>query len=329
MLKNKYNIAVVGATGLIGRTFLKVLSEYSFPIGTLRIFASDSSEGKLLNFKDTAIAVERLSERCFKNTDIVFFSAGKQVSLDWAEKAEKDGALVIDNSSAFRMKIGVPLTVPEINVCNPLTGRIIACPDSVTIQCVLPLSALNAAYGLKRVNYCTYESVSGSGKKGVSDLFKTEYGFTPNFYPYNISKTCIPKIGEFSEYGYTEKEIKIINETKKILRLPKLKVSATCIRVPVEKCHGVTVSAEFVRPYNLAEVFGILKKQKSLKVLEIPEIPLSVTAAGSDTVYVGRIRNDVASKNGIIFYAVADNTRKGSATNAVQIALKLIEDNLL
>lgn len=327
-MKN-YNVAVVGATGLVGSTFLKVLAEYKFPIKELTLFASERSAGKQVEFMGKTYTVKSLEKGCFNGIEIALFSAGGKVSEEWAPEAEKSGAVVIDNSSAWRMVDDCALIVPEINLKDFDTARkIVANPNCSTIQSVLPLKPLNEKFGLKRVVYTTYQAVSGSGQKGRDDLARTLRGEEPKFYPYNISQTCIPHIDVFTDNGYTKEEIKMVNETRKILHLPNLPVSATCVRVPVANAHAVSVMVELEKPFTIEEVRNAFASQDGIEVMDDVKnniYPISTVANGTDTVYVGRIRKDLSCENGLLFYAVSDNIRKGAAANAVQIAKGLIE----
>ena len=322
------SLAVVGATGLVGRTILKILEERDFPVKNIRLFASDKSAGKELLFRKKTVTVEKLCDGCFENCDIAIFSAGASVSAAWAEKAEKAGAYVIDNSSAWRRRDDCALVVPEINAAA-IRGkrRIIANPNCGTVQVVLPIFAIEREYGLKRASFVTFQAVSGSGKRGLDDLFATRNGEKPSFYPVDISETCLPKIGGFSTDGYTEEELKMIYETRKILSLPSLPVSATCVRVPVKNCHAVAASVVPEKPFTLSGIRNALKRQSGIKLLDDvgrDVFPTSAAADGKDEVFVGRIRRDLACDNGLLFYCVADNLRKGAALNAVQIAETLI-----
>lgn len=322
-----YNVAVVGATGLVGRTFLEVLEEYNFPINELKLYASSRSAGNIVNYRGKDYTIIELTEDAFDNTDIALFSAGGGVSKQYAPIAAKKGAIVIDNSSAWRMDENCSLIVPEINIEDAYKkSTIIANPNCSTIQSVLPLKALQDAFGLKKVVYTTYQSVSGSGQKGINDLNKCLNGEKNEFYPYDIANTCIPEIDEFLEDGYTKEEMKMVNETRKILHLPDLKVSATCIRVPVKACHGVMMQVELDKKFTLEEVREALKKQDGIILYDDVKnhiYPNSIVAKGQDKVYVGRIRYDIANENSILLYCVADNIRKGAAGNAVQIAMAL------
>lgn len=323
----KYNVAVVGATGLVGRTFLEVLEEYRFPIKELTLYASSKSVGKKVNYMGKEYIVEELTKDAFENIDIALFSAGGGVSKEYAPIAASKGAIVIDNSSAWRMNEECSLVVPEINIEDVYSkNNIIANPNCSTIQSVLPLKALKDKFGLKKVVYTSYQSVSGSGQKGVDDLNRCIKGEKNQFYPYDISKTCIPEIDEFLDDGYTKEEMKMVNETRKILHLPDLLVSATCIRVPVASCHGVMIQVELEKEFTIDEVKKALSSQEGIVLYDDPKkhiYPNSIVAKGQDKVYVGRIRKDLANENSILLYCVADNIRKGAAGNAVQIAMAL------
>lgn len=329
-MKKNYNFAIVGATGLVGRTFLKVLEEYKLPIASLRLFASKNSEGKKIIFEGKEYTVETLKEGVFRGTDFALFSAGSEISRLYAPQASQEGALVVDNSSCWRMNEECALIVPEINIADYKThGRIIANPNCSTIQSVLPLKPLDDLFGLKRIIYSTYQACSGSGKKGLDDLERCERGEKPLFYPYDISKTCIPEIDVFGDDGYSKEEMKMVNETRKILHHPSLKIAATCVRVPVPIAHGVMIAAEFERPVDVEKAREVLRNYEGIKVVDEPKkhiYPVSTLAAGNDYVYVGRIRKDLSSDNGLILYTVGDNVRKGAASNAVQIVKKIIEE---
>jgi aspartate-semialdehyde dehydrogenase len=326
----QYDFAVVGATGLVGRTFLKVIEEYQLPVRNLRLFASPKSVGKVLTCEGKEYVVEELKEGCFAGTDFALFSAGASVSKEWAPIAAAEGALVVDNSSCWRMDPDCSLIVPEINIDDYQgKSRIIANPNCSTIQSVVPLKPLDDAFHLKRIIFNTYQAVSGSGEKGIEDLARCRRGEKPQFYPYDISKTCIPEIDIFYDDGYSKEEMKMVNETHKILHHPEIRIAATCIRVPVEVAHGVSIAAEFEKPVSVEEARKALAAFEGIKVVDDPKnhlYPVSTMAAGNDTVYVGRIRKDLSCENGLLFYTVADNVRKGAASNAVQIVKKIIAE---
>lgn len=326
----KYNFAVVGATGLVGRTFLKVMEEYNLPINNLRLFASERSVGKTLVYAGKEYVVEPLKEGCFLGSDFALFSAGGGVSKDWAPVAAKEGAIVVDNSSYWRMDPNCALIVPEINIDDYKgKSRIIANPNCSTIQSVLPLKALDDEFHITKITYSTYQACSGSGIKGLTDLENTRKGEAPKFYPHNIAETCIPEIDVFGDDGYSKEEMKMVNETRKILHRDDIKISATCIRVPVAVGHGVLMQVEFEKPVDVVRAREVLAASEGIKVLDDPKnhvYPTSTVAKDNDTVYVGRIRKDLAVDNGLLLYSVADNVRKGAAANAVEIVKKIIEE---
>ena len=333
-MKKLYNVAVVGATGVVGSTFLKVLAEYHFPINNLVLLASSKSAGKVISYEGKDYVVEELGPDSFKGRtlDIALFSAGASVSLEYAPLAAKEGILVIDNSSAWRNDPTKALVVPEVNPEDITASGIIANPNCSTIQSIIPLKALDDKYCLKRVNYTTYQAVSGSGMKGILDLERTLKGEKNEFYPYEIAKTCIPEIDVFLDNGYTKEEMKMVNETRKMLHHPNLPISATCVRVPVFNSHGVSIVCELERDFELDDVRTLLKNYPGLVLVDDPKnhiYPVSTLATGNDLVYVGRIRRDLSRENSLIFYCVGDNIRKGAASNAVQIALYAINNNLL
>jgi aspartate-semialdehyde dehydrogenase len=267
-----YHFAVVGATGLVGRTFLKVMEEYHLPVGSLRLFASPKSVGKTLPYAGKDYPVEELKEGCFVGTDYALFSAGGEVSRVWGPLAVKEGATVIDNSSCWRMDEHCALIVPEINMADAAThSKLIANPNCSTIQSVLPLKPLDDAFILKRIIYSTYQACSGSGKRGLDDLERCEKGEAPQFYPYNIAKTCIPEIDVFFDDGYSKEEMKMVNETRKILHHPDLKIAATCVRVPVPVAHGVMIAAEFEKPVDVEKARALLKAYPGIKLVDDPK----------------------------------------------------------
>ena len=318
-------VAIVGATGLVGGTFLKVLEERDLGITDLLLFASSRSAGKKVNFRGKEYTVEELNEDSFKGRgiDIALFSAGGGTSLKYAPLAAQEGVLVIDNSSAWRMHEDVPLVVPEVNPEAALQHKgIIANPNCSTIQCMAPLKALEK-YGIKRVVYSTYQAVSGTGYKGVQDLEEGLKGNPPKTYPHQIVNNCLPHIDVFLEDGYTKEEKKMVDETRKILGLPNLPVTATCVRVPVMNSHSVSINVELENDFDIEEVKRELAQTNGMVLLDrVAEniYPLANDATGKDEVFVGRVRRDNSVKYGINLWTVADNIRKGAATNAVQIA---------
>lgn len=328
----KYNVAIVGATGLVGTTFLKVLAERDFPIENLYLMASAKSAGKEIEYRGKKVIVEELTENSFdKPIDFALFSAGGGTSLKFAPIAASKGVVVIDNSSAWRMDENVPLVVPEVNPDAAFRHKgIIANPNCSTIQSVVPLKVLDDLFTIKRVVYSTYQAVSGSGLKGIADLENGIKGEAPTNYPYPIAFNCLPHIDVFLDNGYTKEEEKMVKETRKILEKSDLRVTATCVRVPVMHGHSVSCNLEFEKPFDLEEVKkafenakGIILQDDTTKNL----YPMPLTAAGTDEVYVGRIRRDDSIENGLNIWIVADNIRKGAASNAVQIAELLISKN--
>ena len=318
-------IAIVGATGLVGTTFLKVLEERDLGITELYLFASAKSAGKKIEFKGREYVVRELTEKSFDlEIDIALFSAGGDISKKYAPIAAEKGILVIDNSSAWRMDEKVPLVVPEVNKEAAFKHMgIIANPNCSTIQCMLPLKVLSEKYGLKRVIYSTYQAVSGTGHKGIEDLQNGLKGLKAKTYPHDIVNNCLPHIDSFLDNGYTKEEMKMINETKKILSLPNLPVTATCVRVPVINSHSVSITAELENDFDIDEIKKDFADFEGIILIDEPQkniYPLAADATGQDKVLVGRVRRDFSKEKSINLWVVADNIRKGAATNAVQIA---------
>ncbi len=345
-----YVVAVVGATGLVGREMLRVLEERDFPVDELRPLASKRSAGAKLTFRGEEVVVKELREEEFDGVDIALFSAGAGVSREFAPKAAGRGAVVIDNSSAFRMDDDVPLVVPEVNPEDVWQHRgIIANPNCSTIQMVVALKPLADRYGIKRVVVATYQSVSGWGKEAVSQLWdEIKLVFDSNCGPdaekideilssadvnrvlaHPIAFNILPHIDVFSDKDYTKEEWKMINETKKIMHLPDILVSPTCVRVPSLRAHSEAVNVELKSPFSsIEEVKELLGNAAGVEVIDDPQLakyPLALSASGKNAVFVGRIRPDLTVKNGINMWVVADNLRKGAALNAVQIAEVLIK----
>ena len=330
----KYNVAVVGATGLVGQTFLKVLKERNFPIENLYLYASSRSAGKLINFngKDYTI-IELKDENIREDLDVALFSAGGDISLEFAPKFKAKGALVVDNSSAWRMNKDIPLVVPEANP-EALENHngIIANPNCSTIQVMPVLKVLHEKYGLKRVVYSTYQAVAGSGQKGIDDLEANLKGESSKGYPHQIAFNLIPHIDAFLDNGYTKEEIKMIEETRKILGIPNLKVTATCVRVPVKMGHAVSINVELENSFKLEDVIKAFEEKEGVIVRDDVKnniYPMPIEAEDTDEVYVGRIRRDESIDNGLNLWVVADNIRKGAATNTIQIAETLIKKGVL
>ncbi|MGL5254327.1 MAG: aspartate-semialdehyde dehydrogenase [Brevinema sp.] len=320
------NIAIVGSTGVVGEAFRTVLEEYiDIPITNIYFFASAKSKGKTIVFRGAPYTVEELNSSSFDRAiDVALFSAGGDVSKQFAPIAAQKGIVVIDNSSAWRMDESVPLVVPEVNSMAAKNHRgIIANPNCSTIQCVLPLKALHDAFGLKRVIYSSYQAVSGSGIKGINDLQEGIEGKENSFYPHPIFNNCIPQIDQFLDNGYTKEEEKMINETRKILNIPDLPVTATCVRVPVFNGHSVSVNVELSSPVTAEKAKEVLSQFPGITLTDDPSqsiYPLAINATGQDSVLVGRVRQDFSVPNGINFWCAADNIRKGAAANALQIA---------
>ena len=328
----EYKLAVVGATGLVGRKVIEVLEEYNLPISNIEFFASRRSAGTEFFFKGKQRLVNELKESSFdEGFDFAIFSAGSDISKKFAPIAASKGCIVVDNSSAFRMDPEVPLVVPEVNPEEIFKNKgIIANPNCSTIQAVIQLKALDKEYSIKRIVYSTYQAVSGAGHEGVSDLEKGIKGEEPSKFPHPIFNNCIPHIDTFCENGYTREEEKMINETRKILKNPDLKITATTVRVPVINSHSESINVEFEKEFNLEELTNILKNTEGIILEDDPVnniYPLARNADGHDEVYVGRLRRDFSVDSGINFWCVADNVRKGAASNAVQIIKKIIETN--
>ncbi|MDR1573253.1 MAG: aspartate-semialdehyde dehydrogenase [Clostridiales Family XIII bacterium] len=330
-MKKKPNLAVVGATGLVGSTFLKVLEERDFPYENLYLMASAKSAGSKIDFRGRTYTVEELTEHSFdKPIDIALFSAGGGTSERFSPIAAAKGVTVVDNSSAFRMDPNVPLIVPEVNPQEIAKHKgIIANPNCSTIQAMVALKPLYDRYGIKRIVYSTYQAVSGTGLKGIRDLTEGLKGNDLKLaYPHAIAGNCLPHIDVFLDNGYTKEEMKMINETHKILGDDRIAVTATTVRVPVFDSHSESINAELEKPFDLAKLRELLAASPGIVVVDDPsknEYPLARDAAGRDEVFVGRIRRDFSVKNGVNLWVVADNIRKGAATNAVQIAEKLLE----
>lgn len=327
----KRRIAVVGATGMVGRMFLTVLEEHGID-AEYELFASANSAGKKLTFFGKEHTVSELKEDSFagKGFSYALFSAGGSISAKYAPLAAAAGAIVIDNSSQWRMDPDVPLVVPEVNpeALASVPKGIVANPNCSTIQAVVPLKVLDDAFHIRRVVYSTYQAVSGAGQKGYQDLEDGLCGALPKKFPHPIAGNCIPHIDVFLENGNTKEEQKMIDETRKILSRPDLRVSATCVRVPVYHGHSESINVEFERPFELSEVFRLLNEKEGIVVRDDPKnnvYPMPIEAAGTDPVYVGRIRRDGSVENGLNFWCVADNIRKGAALNAVQIMELLIK----
>lgn len=337
MLKKKKNyvVAVVGATGAVGNEMISILEERNFPLSELKLFASERSEGKHLKYKNSEIKVERLTETVFDGIDIALFSAGAERSLQFAPVAAKSGCVVVDNSSAWRMDPTIPLVVPEVNPDDVDWHKgIIANPNCSTIQMVVVLKPLHDVGKIKRVIVSTYQAVSGTGKNAMDELTeqcKNFLNFQPiecKAYPYQIAFNCLPHIDKFLDDGYTKEELKMVNETKKIMGDDSIQVSATTVRVPVYRGHSESLNIETEKKISAEEARVLLSEAAGVLLYDAPEkniYPLPLEAALKDDVYVGRIREDHTIENGLNLWIAADNLRKGAALNTVQIAETLIE----
>ena len=340
MTEKKFNVAVAGATGAVGNQMITCLEESNFPLKSIKLLASSRSAGRKLRFMGDLIEVEELKEDSFKGIDIALFSAGGSISEKFAPFAAKDGCVVVDNSNAWRMDPEVPLVIPEVNphaVAEYTNKGIIANPNCSTIQMVVPLAPIYKKCGIKRIVVSTYQAVSGTGKKAIDELFdqtKDMLNFVDckiNVYPHRIAFNCLPHIDVFMDNGYTKEQMKMVNETRKILEDDSIGVTATTVRVPVFFSHSESVNIETKEHISADEVRSILAEAPGVKVVDDVEkniYPLAIDAAGQDLTFVGRIREDESIPNGINMWIVADNIRKGAATNTVQIA-EILADKYL
>ncbi len=329
-----YNVAIVGATGLVGQEFIKILQQRNFPMSSLQLYASDRSAGKRLYVGHQEIEVKETSPESFHNIDIALFSAGSEISRYFSPIAAKSGALVIDNSAAFRMEQEVPLVVPEVNPEDIRWHRgIIANPNCSTIQMVVALYPLHKVNPIKRIIVSTYQSVSGTGAAAMEELTTQAklvlegQNVVPHVYPHQIGFNLLPEIDVFLDNGYTKEEWKMVEETRKIMHANDIAISATCVRVPVFIGHSEAINVEFTDAIAPEEARHILAQAPGVKVLDDPSVslyPMPWLAAGSDDVYVGRIRADSSHPKGLVMWVVADNLRKGAALNAIQIAEEAI-----
>jgi aspartate-semialdehyde dehydrogenase len=340
MAQKKINLAVVGATGAVGNQMIQCLEEADFPVNSLQLLASSRSVGRQLRFKGELVDVKELKEDSFKGVDIALFSAGGGTSEKFAPFAAKDGCVVVDNSSAWRMDAQVPLVVPEVNphaIARHTEKGIIANPNCSTIQMVVALNPIHKKYGIKRIVVSTYQAVSGTGKKAIDELFDQTraiinfLNYETRVYPHRIAFNCLPHIDAFLDNGYTKEEMKMVNETRKIMEDDSIGVTATTVRVPVFFGHCESVNIETIDPVAAEDVRVLLENTPGIRVMDDPTknmYPLAIDAAGQDLTLVGRIRNDESIPNGINMWIVADNIRKGAATNTVQIA-KILADEYL
>lgn len=333
----KYKIAVVGATGVVGRSFLKVLEERKLPAESYTLFASERSAGSTVRFMGEDYTVQLLTEESISaGFDIALFSAGGDTSKHFAPIAAKSGCLVIDNSSCWRMDPNVPLVVPEVNPQEILNHKgIIANPNCSTIQAMVALAPIQKKYGIKRVIYSTYQAVSGAGAAGINDLDEGAKAYAaglptpaPKKFDYPIFCNCIPQIDVFADDDYTKEELKMINETRKILGVPDMAVTATCVRVPLFASHSESINLTLEKPFEIEDIKALLASAEGIVLVDDvanKKYPLAAEAADKDEVFVGRVRIDRSCENSLNMWCVADNIRKGAATNAVQIAQKYIE----
>ena len=322
----KVKIAVVGATGVVGRMMLRVLEERNFPVSELVLFASKRSAGAVMEFRGEKNTVRELNAENIKaaNVKYALFSAGSDVSREFAPVFAKYGAVAIDNSKYWRMDKNVPLVVPEVNPDDAFKHHgIIANPNCSTIQAVVALKPLHDAFKIKRIVYSTYQAVSGAGRMGIEDLENGVKGKAPQKFPYPIAYNIIPHIDTFDDDGYTFEEMKMVNETRKILGDDTLKITATTARVPVFYGHSESINVEFFKPVTRESALEVLSAAKGVVLRDEPQnniYPMPIEAAGSDEVYVGRVRQDFSVDSGLNLWVVADNIRKGAASNTVQIA---------
>lgn len=338
-MSQKFNLAVVGATGLVGKQIIELLQERNFPVDTLYPLASERSAGEEINFNGQEIEVQNLADFDFSQAHIALFSAGGSVSAEFAPIAAEAGCIVIDNTSHFRYDYDVPLVVPEVNPHNLADFRdrnIIANPNCSTIQMLVALKPIHDAYGIERINVSTYQSVSGAGQKALDELAKQTASLMngrpleSDVFSKQIAFNVIPQIDQFEENGYTREEMKMVWETQKILGDPNIVVNPTAVRVPVFYGHALAIHLETRMPYDLAEVKRLLAAANGVELMEDEtDYPTPVTdASGNDSVYVGRVRQDISHPNGLNLWVVADNVRKGAATNSIQIAEYLVENYL-
>lgn len=329
-MSRSLHVAIVGATGAVGEELLGVLERRNFPVKELTLLASARSVGKTRRFRGQAVAVLELIPESFCGVDLALFSAGANISREFAPRAVSYGALVVDNSSAFRMRDAVPLVVPEINAADAYRHHgIVANPNCTTAIALMALAPLHAAFGLRRVVAASYQAVSGTGAQAMVELARQErqmvegQAITSAVYPCQIVRNVLPRIGNVLPSGYTDEEDKLEREGRKILHLPDLRVSTTCVRVPVMRAHSVAINAEFAKPVSVEEALTVLSRAPGLELLNDTEhhaYPMPLFQAGKDACAVGRVRQDAALDNGLAFWVVGDQLLKGAALNAVQIA---------
>ncbi len=325
-----FHVAIVGATGAVGAELIQLLEQREFPLRGLKLLASPKSAGKVLKFKGEELPVEVLSKNSFRSVDIALFSAGAGTSREYAQHAVSAGAVVIDNSSAFRMEPDVPLVVPEINPADIRKHRgIIANPNCTTIIALMALYPLHKIFRVKRVIASSYQAVSGAGAKAIHELTLQSKAFfsgeavTPEVFPYAIAFNVVPQVDVFLDNGYTKEEVKFLNESRKIMHHPTLRASITCVRVPVFRAHSIALHAEFEQPVSVERARDVLAKFQGLELVDEPSsqrYPMPLTVAGKNNCQVGRVRADSALDNGLAFWVCGDQLLKGAALNALQIA---------
>ncbi len=333
-MNNNPHVAIVGASGAVGVEMIRTLERRNFPVGSLRLLASKRSAGKSLNFRGETLTIEELTLSSFEGVDIALFSAGGGISKEWGPEAVKAGAVVVDNSSAFRLDASVPLVVPEINAQDALSHQgIIANPNCTTAITLMALYPLHQAFGVERVFASTYQAVSGTGAQAIVELenqvrqLSQGEDVSPEVYPHQIAFNVLPHVDSFLAEGYTREEMKLENEGRKIMHHPSFRASVTCVRVPVYRAHSIAISAEFQQPVDLQRARDILSQAPGLDVVDDPQqnqYPLPLLASGKDHCQVGRLRVDCALDNGLCFWVAGDQLLKGAALNAVQIAELLV-----
>jgi aspartate-semialdehyde dehydrogenase len=330
------NVAVMGASGAVGQTMIQLLEERKFPVASVKFLASERSSGKRVTFRGESHPIEPLAPEAFRGVDIVLSSVPASISREFSPIAAKAGAVVVDNSSAFRMEPEVPLVVPEVNPHDVAKHRgIIANPNCSTIQMVVALKPLHDAFRIRRVVVSTYQAVSGAGQEGIDELQRQVEAYVrggdvpaPSKFAHPIAFNCVPQIDDFLPSGYTKEEMKMVNETRKIMGDPTIDVCPTCVRVPVANSHSESILVETEHPLTPDDARRLWSSAPGITLIDDPSLrhyPLAVTASGRDDVFVGRIRQDLARPNALLFWCVSDNLRKGAATNAVQIAEELVK----
>jgi aspartate-semialdehyde dehydrogenase len=334
-----YNVAVVGATGIVGEVFLDILEKRPFPLGSLKLLASERSAGRKLRFGEQELEVEALTPASFAGCDLAFISATDEVSREYAPLAAKAGAIAIDDSGVWRMDPSVPLVVPEVNAADVETHKgILAIPNCSTTPVVMTLWPIHQVNPVKRVTAATYQSVSGTGRAAVQELDRNTReaiagdDVVPAVYPHRIAFNLLPEIGSWKDEDYTSEEWKMVNETRKIMHAPDIRIATTCVRVPVFVSHSAAVHVELENPMTPAEFRDVLSRAPGVVVQDDPKAsvyPTPFDAAGKDPVFAGRIRRDLSTDNGIVYWVVGDNLRKGAALNALQIAEELIARRLI